>query len=403
MTIFSGGQLRSLAASVGFTGDNLTIAVAVALAESSGNSDATNVNSDGSIDRGLWQVNSVHAQYDAKQLFDPTYNAKAAYAISSNGTNWQPWSTYNNGAYLKYMNQSTATNTGSLFNWVVARSYGPYSSACDPANDLPHYARDVHNQKGDVLTSLVPGKVVSINNKGDAGGGIGTLIFIQPSAYPSTVDSKYPVQGIPQLQWYCYHFLPGTAVVKEGDTVKTGDTLAQCGYYPGGYSYYTHTHTGWFDGTYPVSNCPAMGGRPHGPDIGPFLDQIKSGGGVTITQSSGGVNQTTSQVVSTAYTSVADIAKQTLNNVPGFLGIVESLDESEQFQPFRMQGQTTDYNLFTVNAGGIGITQLPQEAVSASILFITSNTPPVLIRGSLILLGLVILIALIQNAVQMGG
>jgi uncharacterized membrane protein YuzA (DUF378 family) len=76
------------------------IAAAVALAESSGRVNASNRNSDGSIDRGLWQINSVHG---ALSTFAPGGNVDAAIKISSNGTNWNPWTVYRTGAYKQFM------------------------------------------------------------------------------------------------------------------------------------------------------------------------------------------------------------------------------------------------------------------------------------------------------------
>lgn len=67
-----------------------SMASAIALAESGGNPDAKNSNSDGSTDRGLWQINTVHGPLST---FDPLNNAKAAVSISKNGTNWRPWCT----------------------------------------------------------------------------------------------------------------------------------------------------------------------------------------------------------------------------------------------------------------------------------------------------------------------
>lgn len=84
-------QLRDLASSVGFPDDQLDTAAAIAMAESGGDPNA--YNTEGSY--GLWQIHLVaHPSYDAQSLFDPTYNAKAALAISANGTNWKPWTTY---------------------------------------------------------------------------------------------------------------------------------------------------------------------------------------------------------------------------------------------------------------------------------------------------------------------
>lgn len=101
-------QLRSLAAHLGFP-DPVT-AAAVAMAESGGNPGAINIVANplpgNAPERsfGLWQINTLaHPQYDEGQLGDPTYNGQAAFAISSGGRNWTPWSTYTSGAYRAYM------------------------------------------------------------------------------------------------------------------------------------------------------------------------------------------------------------------------------------------------------------------------------------------------------------
>jgi cell wall-associated NlpC family hydrolase len=97
-------QIAQVAAHAGFTGDALVIAVAIALAESSGNPlVVSKPNSNGTVDRGLWQINSVHSQYDPKQLLVPSYNANAAFELSSGGTNFHPWTTFNNGDYKQHL------------------------------------------------------------------------------------------------------------------------------------------------------------------------------------------------------------------------------------------------------------------------------------------------------------
>lgn len=58
---------------------------------------------------GLWQVNrNAHPQYSASTLYDPLGAARAAVAISSNGRNFGPWSTYTNGAYRQYLESGGA-------------------------------------------------------------------------------------------------------------------------------------------------------------------------------------------------------------------------------------------------------------------------------------------------------
>lgn len=106
-------QLRSLAASVGFPNPNL--AAAVAMAESTGNPSATNIVTNPAPGNGpersfgLWQINTLaHPNYNETSLLDPTYNAQAAYAISDQGQNWTPWSTYTKGYYLKFYTPPTS-------------------------------------------------------------------------------------------------------------------------------------------------------------------------------------------------------------------------------------------------------------------------------------------------------
>ncbi|WP_163509110.1 transglycosylase SLT domain-containing protein [Fodinicola acaciae] len=94
----------------GFPRDRLVTAVAVALAESRCNPLAKSPpNHNGTIDRGLWQINSgAHPEVSDACAYDAQCNANAAYRISSGGTNWQPWSTYNNGAYRAYLSEAQA-------------------------------------------------------------------------------------------------------------------------------------------------------------------------------------------------------------------------------------------------------------------------------------------------------
>ncbi|MFI9384406.1 hypothetical protein [Kutzneria sp. NPDC052558] len=100
----SAKQLAKLAKDTGFTGDGLVNAVAVALAESSGFTKALLVNENCTRDRGLWQINDYwHPEVSEQQAFDPVENAKAAYEISSEGTAWDQWSTWENGAYKSFL------------------------------------------------------------------------------------------------------------------------------------------------------------------------------------------------------------------------------------------------------------------------------------------------------------
>lgn len=84
----------------------LKTSVAIALAESGGDAHATHVNTNGSTDRGLWQINSIHGYGTAS--CNPDNNAKEMWSISGNGSNWRPWYTYTGGQYLTYIGRATA-------------------------------------------------------------------------------------------------------------------------------------------------------------------------------------------------------------------------------------------------------------------------------------------------------
>ena len=101
-------QIGALAAAAGFRGTALAMAIAVALAESSGNPAATNYDSNGTVDRGVWQINSVHTEYSASCDYDPPCAASAAFAISGGGTDWGPWVTYQHGAEIVFLPETTA-------------------------------------------------------------------------------------------------------------------------------------------------------------------------------------------------------------------------------------------------------------------------------------------------------
>lgn len=93
-------QLESLWIANGGNPAHAAMAAAIALAESGGDPHATDNDSNGTVDRGLWQINSVHG---SQSTYDVNENAKAAVAISDNGTDWSAWVTFLTGAYRKYL------------------------------------------------------------------------------------------------------------------------------------------------------------------------------------------------------------------------------------------------------------------------------------------------------------
>lgn len=118
MTIYSASDLAQLAVNNGFPNsdsNNLATCVAIALAESGGDSTATS----SSDDRGLWQINhAAHGgEFDQRypDWYDPDANAQMMLAVSSSGANWNPWVTYNNGDYQKHMADAVAAVGGTSY------------------------------------------------------------------------------------------------------------------------------------------------------------------------------------------------------------------------------------------------------------------------------------------------
>ncbi|HTI22194.1 MAG TPA: type VII secretion target [Kutzneria sp.] len=125
MPTISAQQIAQHAYNAGFRGDALTTAVAVALAESHGD---TGIHGDVNLQTGtwgpsvgLWQIRSLNpghgtaaeqALRNAQANADPATNARHAYAISRHGTNFGPWSTYTNGAYRGYLSQARTASRG---------------------------------------------------------------------------------------------------------------------------------------------------------------------------------------------------------------------------------------------------------------------------------------------------
>lgn len=107
-------QIADYARAGGFTGDDINIAVAVALAESGGDTKSHNTKApDNSY--GLWQINMYGSlgpdrrrTYNLSSndvLFDPTVNAKVAAGIKR-GSGWGAWTTYTSGKYKEHLSKT---------------------------------------------------------------------------------------------------------------------------------------------------------------------------------------------------------------------------------------------------------------------------------------------------------
>jgi hypothetical protein len=285
-----------------------------------------------------------------------------------------------------------------------------------------HWARDVQETQSRPLTSPVSGTVIDLNQSGNAGGGIGCQIYVIPDAYPQGVgpikaDWKPSDGGFGTLQvrnymsagvvpgpkygrlvWYSYHFLPGTAVVKNGDRVLAGQKLAMTGYY-GHAGVFNHAHTGWF---YNWATKTIHGTYPFGPDILPALLQIQKNGKPSLVGGTGGeasstptADTGTSSGGGQTYTTLLTQVHATLVSNPGFLGIAKTLDEAEQFPGFI--NLTDDYHAgpFTM-PDPVGIVR----SIGATV---TDNFVPFIFRSGVVCAGLLLLGLLAYKAVIDSG
>lgn len=123
--VLSDSQIAAAAYSAGFRGESLKLAVAIALAESSGRPDV--VNFLGCV--GLWQIyQSVHVRnnptWTTAWLKVPANNAAAAFKLSNGGRNWIPWEAYTKGMHKQFMARATKA--------AQSHSDGPTSDAGTP-------------------------------------------------------------------------------------------------------------------------------------------------------------------------------------------------------------------------------------------------------------------------------
>jgi hypothetical protein len=108
MAYLTPNQIAQLAYNAGFRGSALRMAVAIALAESSGDPNSYNPELQAGTkknhgSRGLWQIyGTAHPEYDNAEMFNPVSNANAAFQVYKQaGNRFVPWSTFNNGSASK--------------------------------------------------------------------------------------------------------------------------------------------------------------------------------------------------------------------------------------------------------------------------------------------------------------
>ncbi len=90
-------------------GSDCRLALAIQRAENpAGKCEIYHYNTDGSLDWGYFQINTVHlkrAGVNLRDLLDCKANIDFAYQLYRESGGFTPWSTFNNGAYRQFMRQ----------------------------------------------------------------------------------------------------------------------------------------------------------------------------------------------------------------------------------------------------------------------------------------------------------
>jgi hypothetical protein len=119
----SRSQIEGYARGAGFSGKDLDIAVAVALAESRGGDPNAHNAKPPDDSYGLWQINMLGSlgpdrrkRFGLKSnsdLFDPKTNARVAYGIFK-GSGWSAWTTYTSGKYKDFLSSASSAPSGGI-------------------------------------------------------------------------------------------------------------------------------------------------------------------------------------------------------------------------------------------------------------------------------------------------
>lgn len=134
-------QIFDALENVGVYSDQANIGSAIAMAESGGVKNCRNLNTNGSIDRGPFQINNAaHPDVSDKCAFDLQCAAQAAREIAGGGKggavkslDWSPWTTYKNGAYKQYLKNYKTSYPGKTPIQDVAT--GPVGDAVQAVTD----------------------------------------------------------------------------------------------------------------------------------------------------------------------------------------------------------------------------------------------------------------------------
>jgi hypothetical protein len=144
MSTLTPDQLSQYASNAGFSGFSKDVIVAIAQAESGGNTEAYNSNDPYGGSYGVLQINGAHFQSGTTTkscALNPACAFKFAFGLSKGGTDFSAWGTYTSGSYRQFMSGMPSGSGQILSNLLSSNSNNSSSSTCAPW-DIPGVAQD---------------------------------------------------------------------------------------------------------------------------------------------------------------------------------------------------------------------------------------------------------------------
>jgi hypothetical protein len=203
-------QIYQAARRAGFSATQAVTATAVALAESGG--DPANLGDTGITTAtwgpsvGLWQVRTDKRETGTGRsrdigalTGDVEAQARAAYSISGGGSDWQPWTVFNTGAYQAYLGQAAAAagsaGAGGTTTAVDWQDYLPWNAPGAAAGAVQDYiggllSDSVKPARKILITLVVTGLGLAL-----VGVGLGRALSPQIAKAQAKVDQAKDIAG----------------------------------------------------------------------------------------------------------------------------------------------------------------------------------------------------------------
>jgi Lysozyme like domain len=141
VTNYTYSQLEQMWVNAGGSSALAPVMAAIALAESGGSSTAVNYNTNGTIDRGLWQINSIWGNLST---FDPTANAVSAVKVYQQ-QGLTAWATYNSGVYKQFDQGASGASVTSDTSSAASTPSSPNpGTSLNPAEALQNIGSLFH-------------------------------------------------------------------------------------------------------------------------------------------------------------------------------------------------------------------------------------------------------------------